>query len=106
MITNKANRGTCRPYLHNCFYCDVEYDVIGKLDEYGEDMLYIAMKQNLTSLMKDLTKVKNKTARKKGSDSMRILEYMSQIPSEAKEKLFELYKIDLEMFDYEYTRYL
>ena len=95
-----------RPYLNHCFYCDAEYDVIGRLEEYGEDMLYIAMKQNLTSLMKDLTKVKNKTARKKGSDSMRILEYMSQIPSEAKEKLFELYKIDLEMFDYEYTQYL
>ena len=84
----------------------MEYDVIGQLEEYGEDMLYIAMKQNLTSLMKDLTKVKNKTQRKKESSSLRILDYMSQIPRDAKEKLFKLYKIDLEMFDYEYTQFL
>ena len=95
-----------RPYLNHCFYCDVEYDVIGQLEEYGEDMLYIAMKQNLTSLMKDLTKVKNKTQRKMESSSLRILDYMSQIPRDAKEKLFKLYKIDLEMFDYEYTLFL
>ena len=71
-----------RPYLHNCLYCDVEYDVIGQLEEYGEDMLYIAMRQNLTSQMKDLTKVKNKTARKKESSSLKILDYMSQIPQD------------------------
>ena len=95
-----------RPYLHNCLYCDVEYDVIGQLEEYGEDMLYIAMRQNLTSQMKDLTKVKNKTARKKESSSLKILDYMSQIPQDSKEKLFKLYKTDLEMFDYEYTQFL
>ena len=50
--------------------------------------------------------MKNKTQRKKESSSLRILDYMSQIPRDAKEKLFKLYKIDLEMFDYEYTQFL
>ena len=37
---------------------------------------------------------------------MRIMDYMSQIPREAREKLFQLYKVDLKMFDYEYTQFL
>ena len=97
---------TLRPYIYKCFYCEVEYDVIGHLEEYEEDMLYIAMQQNLTSSLKDLSKVKNKTKRKNESTSMRILDYVSQIPREAKEKLFQLYKVDFEMFDYEYTQFL
>ena len=84
----------------------MEYDVIGRSEEYEEDMLYIAMRQNLTSSLKNLSNVKNKTRKKKESTSMRILDYMSQIPQKAKEKLFKLYKVDLEMFDYEYTQFL
>ena len=97
---------TIRPYRAWCFYCDVQYDVIGRLEEYDEDMLYIAIKQNLTSIMQDLREVRNKTLKKKESSSLRILEYMSQISHEARKKLFELYKIDFEMFEYEYTQFL
>ena len=96
-----------RPYLNRCFYCDVKYDVIGRLEEFEEDILYIAMRQNLTSQMKDLSKAMNKVASKEGSSlPMRILEYMSQIPQNHKDELFELYKIDFEMFDYEYRQFL
>ena len=76
------------------------------MEEYEEDMLYIGMQQNLTSSLKDWSKVKNKTKKKNESTSLRILDYMSQIPREAKEKLFQLYKVDFEMFDYEYTQFL
>ena len=85
----------------------MEYDVIGRLEEYEEDILYIAMRQNLTSQMKDLTKAMNKIAsREESSPHMRILEYMSQIPQNHKDELLELYKIDFEMFDYEYRQFL
>ena len=33
----------------------MEYDVISRLEEYDEDMLYIAMRQNMKTIMKDLT---------------------------------------------------
>ena len=95
-----------RPYIYECFYCEVEYDVIGRIEEYEEDMLYIAMRQNLTSSLKEFSKVKNKTQKKNESTSMRIMDHMSQIPREAREKLFQLYKVDLKMFDYEYTQFL
>ena len=96
-----------RPYLNGCFYCDVEYDMIGRLEEYEEDILFIAMRQNMTSQMRDLTKAMNKIA--SGDESsmpLRILEYMSQIPQKHKDELFQLYKIDFEMFDYEYKQFL
>ena len=50
--------------------------------------------------------MKNQTKKRKESSSLRILDYMSQIPHEAKEKLFELYKIDFEMFDFKYMQFL
>ena len=65
------------------------------------------MRQNLTSRMKDLTKAMNKiSSGEESSQPMRILEYMSQIPQNHKDELFELYKIDFEMFDYEYKQFL
>ena len=79
----------------------MEYDVIGRLEEYDEDTLYIAMKQNLTLQMKELTKAKNKTSRKKESSSLKIQDYMSRVPLDVKEKLCELYKIDFKMFYYD-----
>ena len=84
----------------------MEYDVIGRLEEYDEDTLYIAMKQNLTLQMKELTKAKNKTSRKKESSSLKMQDYMSRVPLDVKEKLCKLYKIDFKMFDYEYSQFL
>ena len=95
-----------RPYFHNCRYCDLEYDVVGQLDEYEEDILYMAMRQNLTSKMKELTKATHATTKKNKITNMKILDYMSKVPHEVREKLFELYKIDFEMFGYEYTQFL
>ena len=56
--------------------------------------------------MKELTKATHTTSKKNQLTDMKILEYMSKVPQKIKEKLFELYKIDFEMFGYEYTQFL
>ena len=73
------------------------------MEDYAEDMLYIAMKLNLTSLIQDITKVENETPRKKGSSAVRMKDYMSQLSPEARQKLYYFYKIDFEMFEYDYN---
>ena len=51
-------------------------------------MMYIAMKQNLTSLLSDLTKV-NRKSKSKIATNNRVDFYMSQLSDHQKEKLFE-----------------
>ena len=89
-----------RPYNNNCHYCYVKYDVIGHLEDSFEDTMYIAMKQNLTTLLPELTKTNRKTKGKKSSQD-RIEHYMSQLNTNLKRKLYELYQLDFELFGYD-----
>ena len=91
-----------RPFNHKCNYCGIEYDVIGHMEDYEEDMLYIATKLNLISLIPNMTQVQNETPGKKASSAKRIKEYMSQLSHEQRQKLYYFYKIDFEMFEYEH----
>ena len=87
-----------------CLYCDVDYDVIGKLEDFDEDVAYIAEKQNLTEHLGLLNYVQHKTwEKRKKSESKREKrdKYMSQLSQEMVSDLYELYKIDFEMFGYE-----
>ena len=72
------------------------------MEDYAEDMLYIAMKLNLTSLIHDITKVQNGTPGKKESSATRMKDYLSQLSPEARQKLYYFYKIDFEMFEYDH----
>ena len=72
------------------------------MEDYAEDMLYIAMKLNLTSLIHDITKVQNGTPGKKESSATRMKDYLSQLSPETRQKLYYFYKIDFEMFEYDH----
>ena len=89
-----------RPYYSNCLYCHIKYDVIGKLEDSAADILYIAIKQNLTTLLPELTKTNRKT-RGHSSSYDRIEHYMSQLEVGLKWRLYELYQPDFELFGYE-----
>ena len=39
----------------------MEYDIIGRLEDYHDDILYIAQLRNLTSKLGDLSEAKNRT---------------------------------------------
>ena len=40
-----------RPYNARCSYCDIPYNVIGRLETFDEDLRYLLVKQNLTRLI-------------------------------------------------------
>ena len=63
--------------------------------------MYIAMKQNLTTLLPELIKKNRKTKRIQESSQDRIQHYMSQLNITLKRKLYELYQLDFELFGYE-----
>ena len=74
--------------------------MIGHLEDSYEDTMYIALKQNISSLMPELTKTNRKT---KGKKSLldRIDHYMSQLNINQKQKLYKLYKLDFDLFGYD-----
>ena len=40
-----------RPYNARCMYCDIPYNVIGRVESFDEDVKYILLRQNLTHLL-------------------------------------------------------
>ena len=62
--------------------------------------MYIAVKQNLTSLLPELTKI-NRESKTKIATNDRVDFYMSQLSDQHKEKLFDLYKLDFDLFGYD-----
>ena len=100
MVSGKLHH--YRPYLPYCLYCDVEYDVIGKLEDFDEDIAYIAMKLNITEQLGLLHYVQHKTPEKgRSSQSEKIDMYMSQLSPKMVQSLYNLYKIDFDMFEYD-----
>ena len=65
-------------------------------------MAYIAKKRNLTDRLGLMNHVQNENPEKnKMSKRERREKYMSQLSLEMVQDLYELYKIDFEMFGYE-----
>merc|ERR1712117_906622 len=101
VISDKCNEHI-RPFNHKCNYCGIEFDVIGHMEDYEEDMLYISTKLNLIPLLQNITQVQNETPGKKASSAKRIKDYMSLLSPEQRQKLYYFYKIDFEMFEYDH----
>ena len=40
-----------RPFNARCSYCDITYNVIGRVETFEEDFRYIILKQNLTHII-------------------------------------------------------
>ena len=88
-----------RPYYNNCYYCHIKYDVIGQLEDSADDIMFIAIKLNLTNLLPELTKANRKT---RGEERpYRVEHYMSQLEVDLKRKLYELYQPDFDLFGYD-----
>ena len=97
--------GHWNPITPTCRYCDVEYDVIGRMETFNEDLRYIVMKKNLHEVlpleelslfMNSANSISTKTAK----------DYFSQISKEQIAKLYEYYNLDFELFGYDVTPYL
>ena len=70
--------------------------------------MYIATKLNLTTLLPELIKRAYQGGKEPGvgrkSPNERIEHYMSQLDASQKGKLFELYRLDFDLFGYEPLR--
>ncbi len=72
--------------------------MIGKQETFAEDVKYIALTGGLEDV--HLEKDFNITDNSMVSNSARTKTYFDQVSEEEKQKLYEMYKIDFEMFGY------
>ena len=94
--------GHWTPMSMSCFYCDVKYDVIGRMETFSDDLRYIIMKNKLGNILS----VDKKERTTGGSPKDDALRYFSQLRKEQIRSLYEVYKMDFKLFGYNADEYL
>ena len=89
-----------KPFTSECSYCNIKYDVIGRMETFNEDVKYIFKKSGLSSILSlnlfnkfiNSSKLKTKVMTKK---------YFSQLTENQINELYDMYRMDFEMFGYD-----
>ena len=105
----------------HCNYCDVRYDIIGRIENLENDLKYIALKNNftsdLTSLKDDLHVHPSGTKRfekppenvlKKTDEQEKLgktKKYFALLNTTQLDSLYSMYQLDFEMFGYSVEPY-
>ena len=103
--TVKISNVHWNPISSHCNYCDIEYDVLGRMETFNEDVKYIFLKKNLE---KDLS-LSQATSSKNSAQSKTeeiTKEYFNQLSKQQIDELYEFYRMDFELFAYEVKTYL
>ena len=89
-----------------CWYCDVTYDVIGRMETFSDDVKYIICKNNLENtlpLHKSL--VKKNSHKYHHSTKLINSQYLSLLNKNQLQKLFNIYRLDFALFEYDLHDY-
>ena len=89
------------PYWLHCHVCEMEYDVIGKMDTLEEDMAFIAETSGLAS-----TNISLPWANRRAQGQQDSINYFRQLDLARTRRLYEIYRPDFEMFGYSVAPYL
>ena len=92
------------PFWKRCDMCNLNYDLIGKMETFTQDSNYIMEKIGMKS-PKIVVAEKEHVSSGNSSEEM-AKNLFARLPNDLIEKLYDLYKLDFEMFDYEYKQYL
>uniref|UniRef100_A0A1I8PV94 Carbohydrate sulfotransferase n=1 Tax=Stomoxys calcitrans TaxID=35570 RepID=A0A1I8PV94_STOCA len=97
------------PIYNFCTPCSINFTIIGKVETFNRDSEYIIRQAGLESLL--LGKLPKNALRRignlsKGGKTLTSLEkYFSEIKRSTLDQLIDIYKLDFELFDYDYTKY-
>lgn len=96
-----------KKFQDRCGFCTLKYDVIGRMESFDEDTRYIFLKANLiqeiplelSELAVHQTKKKSRSKGDK-SPSNRTLTYFANVSQAMIQSIYQVYKIDFELFEY------
>lgn len=89
-------------YWERCDLCHLNYEIIGKMETFANDTKYVMSKIGMND--QDFEHHEHKSV----GDSTRdlALELFAKLPKKLKKQLYELYKVDFEMFEYDATPFM
>ena len=87
-----------RPMWSSCPFCKVDFDVIGHLEDFDSDAGFI-----IDNLKLNISQVGHKNS---GSNHNSKLDFFKAIPSDLRLELFQVYKMDFEMFAYPWPDFI
>ena len=99
-----------RLFSSRCQHCYIPYTVIGRMETFDEDVRYIILKNRLEKQL-PITKAlqfksKNSSLRGNKENESITMQHFSQLKKQQIEKLYELYKMDFELFEYDIDAFL
>ena len=96
-----------------CFYCDLRYSALGKMETFDEDFHYVSSAAGISTWEDSVGDRIHQTEAEAeagmgvaGGAHHRTRRYLSQLSDEARSRLVEAYRQDLEAFDYDPRPYL
>ena len=98
-----------KTFAQNCQYCNIPYNVIGRMESFQEDVKYIIIKNHLEDIL-PLEETLSFHRNQKGKSSKRAkekksLQLFSQLAKSQIRQLYDIYKIDFKMFNYDASAY-
>ena len=102
------------PLNEACQYCLIQYDFIGRIEKFDEDIRYVAERNNFTHILNrektyhlNDAKALNKVKETHTMDTQeKTTYYLSQLSKDLLSHLKQYYRIDFEMFGYDPNQYL
>lgn len=88
------------PYWLHCHVCEMEYDIIGKMETIEDDMEFIAESSGLAA-----TNISLPWTNRRNSGPGVSLDYFTQLTVTQVVGLYRIYKLDMEMFGYKVEPY-
>ena len=99
-----------RPFGLKCSYCDINYDFIGRLETWNDDVSYIIRKRGLEKVLplQKACNLKHHSAKKERDQSTKQMTkaYFSKLNKKQKEALYHMYRMDFELFNYDPNIYI
>ena len=89
-----------RPQFMNCHYCEIRYDMIGRVETFYKDLNYIASISNFSTASRSHLMVNAKNSPNTSTTEEKTIKYFSTLNSTQLYKLYNLYRMDFEIFGY------
>ena len=97
---NKVN-AHWRPFVFECSYCDINYDLIGRMETWNEDFNYIIRKAGLEKLLPLQQDDSLHYHSSKQNTEKMTKAYFSKLSKKQKEDLYHMFRMDFDMFNYD-----
>ena len=83
-----------KPFISRCGYCDINYKIIAKAENFAQDQLFLGHMANVT-----FQKIESHVS-SGGSTKSLAKKYFSELDIDTVKELYKVYQVDFEMFQY------